>query len=216
MKRQQQTIPHHGMRTATAVHTPRMHSATAVRMPPKPTPPIQVYPIALEIVQTAIKSAKTDLILNQVMNIMKSEPDACSLRKIVPDVTVPMRLFEFIGTSKYNMEYPKFKKPPNVPFHPPKMKSTKKVHFSMNPHHQHHKKAEAKPSKLYPKHLPYQATLKLLLLYPIVSSRRVIMTHCFSIFLMTGPPHKLCTIHLYRIALFFKNSSSKINWPVTC
>jgi hypothetical protein len=109
MKRHQQTIPHHRMRTATAVHTPRMHPATAVRMHPRPTPPIQVHPIALEIVQTAIKSAKTDLILNQVMKAMSSEPDACSLRMTVSDVTVPMRSFKFIGTSKYDMEYPKLK-----------------------------------------------------------------------------------------------------------
>jgi hypothetical protein len=51
-----------------------------------------------------------------------------------------------------NMEYPKLKKSPTVTFHPPKMKSTKKVHFSMNHHHSHHKKAESKSSKLYPKH----------------------------------------------------------------
>jgi hypothetical protein len=60
MNHHQQTIPHHCMRTATAVYTPRMTTATAVHMPPRPTPSIQIYPIALEIIQTAITLANLD------------------------------------------------------------------------------------------------------------------------------------------------------------
>jgi hypothetical protein len=59
---------------------------------PRSMPPIHVYPIAWEIVQTAIKLAKLDLILNQVMVIMRSEPDAQSPCMIIPEVTVPMKL----------------------------------------------------------------------------------------------------------------------------
>jgi hypothetical protein len=115
MKRHQQTIPHHRMRTATAVHTPRMHPATAVRMPPRPTPPIQVHLIALEIVQTAIQSAKTDLILIQVMNVMSSEPDACSFRMTISEVTSSIKTTKPID--RYDTDFPKWKNVPQVSTH---------------------------------------------------------------------------------------------------
>jgi hypothetical protein len=154
MKRHQQTLSHHRMRTATAVHTPpQVCTATVVPISSSPTPPIQIYPIALEIIQIAINSAKSDLILNQVMDAMKSEPDARSLRMAVSQVTLPSKSTtnRLIGKSKYDKDFPMLNRVPTVPdVHRPTMKSIKKVHFlSMN--HQSIKKMKPTASKSHPK-----------------------------------------------------------------
>jgi hypothetical protein len=137
MKRHQQTLSHHRMRTATAVHTsPQVRTATVVPISSSPTPPIQIYPIALEIIQTAIKSAKSDLILAQVMDAMKSEPDARSLRVAISQVTLPSKSTNrLIGNWKYDKDFPMLNRTSTVQdAHRPTMKSIKKVHFPMNNH----------------------------------------------------------------------------------
>jgi hypothetical protein len=118
MKRHQQTLSHHRMRTATAVHTPpQVRTATVVPTSSSPTPPVQIYPIALEIIQTAIKSAKSDVILTQVMDAMKSEPGARSLRMAVSQVTLPSKSTNrLIGNSKYDKDFPMLNRVPAVRF----------------------------------------------------------------------------------------------------